>query len=489
MPSYKAREGVQLSGPELTELIAPLADKYAWFLEKGYVPHYWQSLFHTMRHEDQLCRFRHLVAGRRGGKTLAAAWETLYYLLHPEAFHRDAPNNPLKASGPLLAWVLTRDYPAGQPALFTFRECLKQAGLEPGIDYKEHKTNRWFEFPNGSFLAFKTADQPDSLRGAGLNLLWLDEAAFISTSDAYDIVEPGLGDKLGSVICTTTPSGKNWYYDKFWNEQSLEDPDIGRVEYWSIDNPYFHKSEWERFQRDYHPLLFKQEFCAAFDSMAGKELSGDWLRYYTMAELPKRQDLNFYIGVDPAISLADSADRFSMAIIGVTKNNEQAYLVDLVAGRFPFSEQLEKIAEYNQLYLPQMIAVEANAYQAALAQQALRIPGFLPIAQMLARGKKSERILSMAPVFRTGRIRIRADQRDFINEWLDYDSTLKNPKDDTLDSVEIALRAAGALLPGTPELSQQIWEYDDVSRHTLQDIAWKKTPKEGPSDEHLGLDW
>lgn len=488
MPSYKARSGVEVGAADLAHLIEPVAAKYAWFLSKGYVPHLWQSLFHTMRHDDKLCRFRHLVAGRRGGKTLSAAWETLYYLLHPYAFYQDAPHMPGK-DGPLLVWVLTRDYPAGQPALFTFRECLKQAGLEPGIDYKEHKTNRWFEFENGSFLAFKTADQPDSLRGAGLNILWLDEAAFIASREAYDVVAPALGDKLGSVICTTTPSGKNWYYDEWWNDEALVDPDVGRVEYWSIDNPYFAESEWRRFQRTYHPLLFKQEFCAAFDSMAGKELSGEWLKYYEAKELPPRRDLDFYIGVDPAISLADDADRFSLAVVGVTKNFEQAFLVDQFAGRIPFAEQLEKIAEYAALYRPQMIGIEANAYQAALAQQALRLPGLLPIAQLLARGKKSERILAMAPIFRTGRVKIRHDHRDFINEWLDYDSTLKNPKDDCLDSVEMALRAAGALIPGVPEVPLKQFEIGEEPATSLQDLAWKRTRKDGPYDEHLGLDW
>lgn len=487
MPSYKAREGVDLDAAALATLIEPYAAKYAWFLSKQYVPHYWQSLFHVSRHENQLCRFRHLVAGRRGGKTLSAAWETLYYLLHPEQFHRDA--HVKESNRPLLAWVLTRDYPAGLPALMTFREVLRQAGLEPGVDYKEHKTNRWFEFPNGSFLAFKTADQPDSLRGAGLDWLWLDEAAFIPTGDAYQVVEPALGDHLGLVICTTTPSGKNWYYDTFWNESSLQDETISRVEYWSIDNPYFPHQEWERFKRSYHPLMFKQEFCAAFDSMAGKELSGEWLKYYQAHELPDRKDLNFYVGVDPAISLADDADRFSLAVIALTKNNEQAYLVDQFAGRIPFAEQLEKIAEYNQLYHPVMIGVEANAYQAALAQQALRLPGMLPIAQLLARGKKSERILSMAPVFRLGRVKIRRDHVDFINEWIDYDSMLKNPKDDCLDAVEIALRAAGALLPGMPDIEPRVFEPGEEPPVSLQDLAWKRTPRFDGVDDHMGGLW
>jgi hypothetical protein len=51
--------------------------KYFWFLQHGYRPHIWQSLFHSATDDDVLTPFRHLVAGRRGGKTLSAAWEVL----------------------------------------------------------------------------------------------------------------------------------------------------------------------------------------------------------------------------------------------------------------------------------------------------------------------------------------------------------------------------------------------------------------------------
>src|SRR6266566_3424289 len=179
MPSYKAREGLPFNADEMLQVTGSFANKILWFLDKGYEPHTWQTLFHTMRNPESgdLCRFRHLVAGRRGGKTLSAAWELLYYLMNPEQFHLDAHGK--KSSNKLVCWVLTRDYPAGLPALMTFRDVLQQSGLEFGKEYKENKGNRWFEFSNGSYLFFKTADEPDALRGAGLDILWMDEAAFI----------------------------------------------------------------------------------------------------------------------------------------------------------------------------------------------------------------------------------------------------------------------------------------------------------------------
>ena len=490
MPSYKAREGVQLGKEDIAERITPFVSKYAWFLSNGYVPHYWQTLFHTMRNGEKLCRFRHLVAGRRGGKTLSAAWEVVFYALHPTQFHLDA--HGVEKDDPLHIWVLTKDYPTGMAALMAVRLVLKAAGLTHGVEYKENRGNRWFEFENGSFLQFKTADDPESLRGAGLDLLWMDEAAFITDARPWEVTRPALADKVGLVVSSTTPSGKNWFYDEFWNVKSLENPDVGRVEYWSIDNPYFPKVEWDALIESYHPLLFKQEFCAAFDSMAGKELHGDWLHYYQSEDIPrvkddpKKLDLDIFIGIDPAISLSDSADKFAMCVIGITKDGVQAFILDTWLGRIPFPEQLEMIQLWHQKWRPKIIGIESNVYQVALVQQSIRLPNLPPIIPVLGRGKKTERILSMSSVFRIGKVKIRKDMNDFIDQWLDYDSQIKNPKDDLLDAAEIAIKLAGALLPSmvSEKLIENPWDPYDIERWAWNDLP--KSEREKVVDEHMG---
>jgi phage terminase large subunit-like protein len=497
MPGFHYSAGITLSADEIGERIAPCATKFAWFMKNGYSPHYWQSLFHSGWKADDpdqgLCRFRHLVAGRRGGKTMSAAWELAYYVLHPEEFHWDA--HRVKSSRPLHVWVVTKDFPTGHPALVWFREVLAAAGAEHGHEYRENKGNHWFEFDNGSFVHFRSAEDPESLRGAGNDIIWMDEAAFIPSKRAWEVSRPSLSDRLGQLWTTTTPDGKNWLYKEFWNEQKIQDPKELRVEYRSIDNPAFPQQEWEDLLVSYHPMLFRQEYMAAFDSMAGRELHGDWLKYYHSEDLPrnpetKQLDLDVYFGIDPAISLADDADRFAISVIGVTKDKSQAYLLDLFADRISFPEQIEKIEELAVQWRPMLIGVEAVAYQLALSQQALRIPGFLPIIPMLAPGKKHIRILSMAPLFRTGRIKIQKSHYDFINEWIDYDSTRSNPDDDCLDATEIALRMAGALLPG--DFSKQSDEWTPAG--SMDELARRLAPRpmsdeDWGVDEHLGADF
>lgn len=441
----------------LPEMTSRFPSKLYFFLKSGYKPHLWQTAFHFATTDERITRFRHLVAGRRGGKTLSAAWEVLYYSMFPEEFHRDV--HGVDSDRPLWVWCLAKDFKIGRPSLLTFLEVLRQSGLVKDKDYTYNKVEKVFEFKQSSTLVeFKTADDPQSLRGAGLDILWVDEAAFVPNRDAWDVVRPAMADKLGILITTTTPIGENWFYEEFWSEKALDDPTIFSVEYTSIDNPYFPIEEWEREKRDRHPIIFKREYMASFKAMHGIELEGDWLHYYTIGQpgpddiqVPRsdggRLDLRLFIGVDPAVSLSDTADHFAMVLVGVTRDNTQVFLLDVFKERVAFPDQLDKIREWQLKYRPELIGIEANAYQRALVQQASRLDGFPGIVPILSRGKKFERILAMAPLFKIGKIRIHRKHTDFIDEWVGYDSTVKNPKDDVLDAVEIALGLAGVLLP------------------------------------------
>jgi phage terminase large subunit-like protein len=405
----------------------------------------------------RLIRFRHLAAGRRGGKTLSAAWETLFYCLYPEVFHRDA--HSVESSRPLWVWVGAKDSEIGRPARMAFLQALADAGLKAGKDYKYNKTERTIEFENGSFLQFRTFDNPQALRGAGLDILWIDEAAFLPDREAWDVVRPALGDKVGLLITTTTPKGRNWLWEEFFDGKALTDSLQFSVEYVSIDNPFYPKAEWEYAQEHMHPAVFAQEHLASFDAMHGIALSGDWLHYYTQGksepgadevELPRGEDgrlrLRRYIGVDPATGV-ETGDDFAMACIGVAEDNTQAYLLDYYLGKIPFPEQIDKIREWQLKYRPHFIGIESNAYQRSLAQQASRLQGLPGIIPIISRGKKADRITAMAPIFRIGKMRIHRSHNDFIDQWVSYDPAQRIQRDDLLDAVEIALGVAGVLLP------------------------------------------
>jgi len=142
--------------------------------------------------------------------------------------------------------------------------------------------------------------------------------------------------------------------------------------------------------------------------------------------------------------------------------------------------------EWHYKYSPDIIGIESNAYQAALVQQAERLPSLPPIVPIFAKGKKFERIMSMSPLFKIGKVRIKQEHRDFIDEWINYDASIQKPKDDCLDSVEIALRTAGALLPGMPEDEQPQF---DLPKWVLDDRPGSVSHKDKYVDEDMGDMW
>lgn len=461
--------GEVLAAEVYPELVEKYPVKFWWFKQNGYEPHVWQATFHGAQRADTglLTRFRHLVAGRRGGKTMGAAWETVFYADNPSEFHRDV--HGIEADEPLWIWVLTKDYPMGFPALTAVLKVMRECGFVKGHDFNWNKTEGRIEFlKSGSIIQFKTAVDPESLRGAGLDILWIDEAASIESDAAYLVASPGLGDKEGIVYTTTTPHGKNWLYEEFFMGAALDDPNEFRVQYTSIDSPYFKKREWERYKVRFHPIFFKQEFLASFDAFQGIALQGEWLKFWVDGQVdPKTSDisirhlrkddhtlnLTIYMGVDPAASLSDTADYFAMAVVGVTEDFSQIYLLETFKERLPFPDQLDMIREWQLKWRPQMIGVESNAYQTILAQQTMRLDTFPNVAAIFSKGKKAERILAMAPFFKTGRIRLNRAHGDFIDQWLAFDPEKKNQKDDVLDAVEIAIGTAGVLLPSMPHES------------------------------------
>jgi hypothetical protein len=89
MANYKWSDD-KLDSTGLQEIMLGFPEKMGWFISKGYLPHYYQALFHCDSNDEKVTRFRHLIAGRRGGKTLSAAWEVLFYCLFPAQFHLDA---------------------------------------------------------------------------------------------------------------------------------------------------------------------------------------------------------------------------------------------------------------------------------------------------------------------------------------------------------------------------------------------------------------
>lgn len=130
------------------------------------------------------------------------------------------------------------------------------------------ETYKWMKLPNGSMIWCKSAELPDNLRGEGVDLFVLDEAAHIRNLDYVwsGVLRPMLIDSGGSMLALSSPNRRNLFYR--WYQRGL-DPLQPEWQTWSASthaNPYLPPDEVEKLIEEYPPgsELYRQEILGEF---------------------------------------------------------------------------------------------------------------------------------------------------------------------------------------------------------------------------------
>jgi len=217
-----------------------------------YKPHYGQSKLHFPIKDT--ARFFVMVCGRRFGKTTASAMEATYYA--------SQPNKRI--------WLVGLSY---DKADLMFREIWQKMviGRANDIDRASEK-ERYIRFKWNTVVEAKSADNPDSLVGEGLDLLIIDEAAKVKRKIWDMYLSPTLSDRKGKGIFITTPEGFNWIYDLFLLGKDDELWESHQAPSW--DNHFaFPHGKNDQFllerKRNMDKEVYDQEYGAKFTSFAG----------------------------------------------------------------------------------------------------------------------------------------------------------------------------------------------------------------------------
>ena len=142
-------------------------------------------------------RFTTLCFGRRSGKTYLAAYLALKKLL--------TSNNNI--------WVVAPTYDLARRSWDYLVQWVTVINKNMGQFIRINKSTFTMESYSGSKLELKSADNPSSLLGIGLNLLIMDEAARIPEDIWRTYLYPTLSDRQGDAVFISTPFGKNWFYE------------------------------------------------------------------------------------------------------------------------------------------------------------------------------------------------------------------------------------------------------------------------------------
>lgn len=269
-----------------------------------YQPHQHQQKFHESKSRTRL-----LLSGIRGGKTVAGTVESLIVSLEGKTPYFSAPNvgAVVAATYPMLRDVVLPEF---------WRFC------PPELVREYNRSEMTVTLVNGSVILFRSADNPERLRGLDLNWFWIDEAA-IAKKVAYDILLGRVAQKGGIGWLTTTPKGYNWLYDEVYTPWKEGDKDYDVIVFRSYDNPFFPKSEIQRLKEKYDPDFFQQELEAKFVLFAGLVYK-DFNPILHVKELEAHEHCSYYIaGVDWGYT-----NPAAIEIIGVTYDDKMKVLYE-----------------------------------------------------------------------------------------------------------------------------------------------------------------
>jgi len=216
-------------------------------LTNGYHPHAGQRSVHECS-----ARFRICVCGRRWGKTTfalnelyKAAWENTDRLAQ--------------------CWYVAPNYRQAKTVAW---EMIKEVIPEQVIQ-TVNEAELSIRLLNGVLIALKGADSQDSLRGAKLKFVVLDEYASMRATVWDEVIRPSMADVPNSrAIFIGTPSGFN-HFKVLFDKGEDRDPDFVSFQFKTLDNPYVNSKEIGEIKEKTNDRIFRQEYEASFEQMSG----------------------------------------------------------------------------------------------------------------------------------------------------------------------------------------------------------------------------
>jgi len=197
-------------------------------------------------------RFKVISAGRRFGKGVMGIGE---------AFKRGiGKKQKCRWISPTYA---SDSYQAG------WNMALNLAKQIPNVEVHYQRKEFSFAKLGGGFLQFRTAEEPDGLRGEGIDFVIFDEAAHIrGLKEIWEqSVRPSLMDRKGAAWFISTPKGWNDFAELY--KRAETDKEWKSFTFPTNSNPHIATSEIDAMRRDMPLLVARQEIDAEFVQLAG----------------------------------------------------------------------------------------------------------------------------------------------------------------------------------------------------------------------------
>ena len=338
-------------------------------------------------------RFKVLSAGRRWGKTRLGVNECL-----------DA------ASKGGRAWWVSPSYKTSEVGWRPLRQIVRKI---PNAEIR--LADRMVILPGGGLVAIRSADNPDSLRGEGLDFVVMDECAFMQKEAWTEAIRPSLSDRLGRALFISTPKGRNFFWELYQRGMMGE----AGWQSWTFptsSNPYIDASEIEAAKRDLPEIIFRQEYLAEFIDDSG----GVFRRVQEAATLKPQEPQagrQYVAGVDVAASVD-----FTVVTVMDVESKEMVYLDRFNRVDYPvLIDRLESV--YHRYHLTSMVVESNSIGRPVIDELVTRGLNIVPFTTTSA--TKQAIIQNLQAAFENGQILV-LDEPVLIGELLSFESK-RNP--------------------------------------------------------------
>ena len=320
-------------------------DKCTLFRDLGYTPHPGQLEVHRSPASRRI-----LAAGVRWGKTRCAAMEGLAASLAPQE----------RSYG----WVVAPTYDLADKV---FREIVLIASerLRHRIVVIKESERRIVihNLAGGiSEIRAKSADNPVSLLGEGLDWVIIDEAARLKPTIWEGHLTQRLIDRKGWALLISTPRGKGYFHDLFRRGQG-KDPEFASWNSPSWENPHLDAALIEEERGRLPERVFRQEYGGEFLEGSGQVFRnvrecaiGIWQeprrpgRYHAGLDLAKVEDFTVLVVLDSCrqVVFVDRFHRIDWALqvqrihAATSRYNRARTFVDSTGAGEPVFESLRR---------------------------------------------------------------------------------------------------------------------------------------------------
>lgn len=206
----------------------------------------------------------------------------------------------------------------------------------------------------GGMIAIKSTHKADFLRGAGLDFVVLDEAAYMTAEVWPEVVRPMLLDRGGRALFLSTPRGMNWFWKVYQHGLDPAEPDWHSFHFTSYANPYLSMGELDALRRTTPERIWREEYLAEFIADSGHVFRNLLTCATAPANAAPSGDQTIVGGLD----WGRERDYTAFALIDT--GSQQMVALDRFTG-VPWAVQRDRIMALCAVWQPTTIWAEANS--------------------------------------------------------------------------------------------------------------------------------